>query len=39
LTTDSTSLANARYLGRAVSAPSSASLTPVLLDEARFGVV
>ena len=31
LTTDSTSLANARYLGNAVTAPSGGSLTPVLL--------
>lgn len=31
LTTDSTSLANARYLGNAVTAPSANSLTPVLL--------
>lgn len=31
LTTDSTSLANARYLGNAVTAPVGGSLTPVLL--------
>jgi len=39
LTTDSTSLANARYLGRAVVAPANNSLTRVLLDQSRFGVI
>ena len=39
LTTDSTSLANARFLGRAVTAPSGGGLSTILLDEARFGVV
>lgn len=38
LTTDSTSLANARYLGRAVTAPTGGGISLVLLDEARFGV-
>lgn len=32
LTTDSTSVANARHLGNAVTAPSGGSLTPILLD-------
>ena len=31
LTTDSTSLANARYLGNAVTAPAASTLSPVLL--------
>jgi hypothetical protein len=39
LTTDSTSLANARYLGRAVTAPSASGLSTILLDELRFGVL
>lgn len=39
LTTDSTSLANARYLGRAVTAPTGGGLSTILLDDARFGVV
>ena len=39
LTTDSTSLANARYLGRAVTAPSGGGISQVMLDEARFGLM
>lgn len=39
LTTDSTSLANARYLGRAIAAPSAGSLTNVLLDERFVGII
>lgn len=36
LTTDSTSLANARFLGRAVVAPVASTLTTVLLDFRRY---
>jgi len=39
LTTDSTSVANARYLGRAVTAPTGGGLSTILLDEIRFGVL
>lgn len=39
LTTDSTSLANARYLGRAVAAPVGSTSVLVMLDESRFGVI
>ena len=39
LTTDSTSLANARYLGRAIAAPSGGGLSLVAMDELRFGVL
>lgn len=39
LTTDSTSIANARYLGRAVGVPVAGQLAQVLLDESRFGVI